>query len=125
MQIFGCSITAMDTLMGMLGIVAHCGSRHCWSEIAMRVGMVQQKVADDVQKTNLENEIKKMQENGMEPVLDGERMIWPLTVMYDMGWQKRAAGRHYNSRSGHGFLVAAFTNNQTCLLQPQLCHLQA
>jgi len=110
MQMFGSGITAMDSLLGMLGIGVHCGSRHCWSVIADHVGMVQQKVADDIQKINLQNEIKAMQEKGVEPVLDGERLIWPLTGMYNMGWQKCAAGKHYNSGSGHGFLVAAYTN---------------
>jgi len=51
-----------------------------------------------------------MQEKGIQPVLDGDRWIWPLTIMYDMGWQKRAAGKHYNSGSGRGFLVAAYMN---------------
>jgi len=107
---FGSGITAMDSMLGMLGIGVHCGSRRCWSVIADRVGMAQQKVADDIQKINLQNEIKAMQEKGIEQVLDGDRWIWPLTVMYDMGWQKRAAGKHYNSSSGHGFLVVAYTN---------------
>jgi len=110
MEMFGCGITALDTLSGMLGIGAHCGSCRCWKVIASRVGMAQQKVADELQKHNLQNEIKAMQEKGIQPVLDGERWIWPLTIMYDMGWQKRAAGKHYNSGSGHGFLVAAYTN---------------
>jgi len=110
MEMFGCGITALDTLSGMLGIGAHCGSCRCWKVIASRVGMAQQKVADELQKRNLQNEIKAMQEKGIQPVLDGERWIWPLTIMYDMGWQKHAAGKHYNSGSGHGFLVAAYTN---------------
>ena len=29
----------------------------------------------------------------------------PLAVSYDMGWQKRAGGRVYDSLSGHGFLI--------------------
>ncbi len=85
MEMFGCGITALDTLSGMLGIGAHCGSCRCWKVIASRVGMAQQKVADELQKRNLQNEIKAMQEKGIQPVLDGERWIWPLTIMYDMG----------------------------------------
>jgi len=85
---FGCGIAAMDTLMGMLGIAAHRGSHHCRTEIAACVGMAPQKVADEIQKTNLQNKIKMMQEKGVEPVLDGKRLRWPLTMMYNMGWQK-------------------------------------
>lgn len=29
----------------------------------------------------------------------------PLTVMYDMGWNKRSSGNKYDSISGHGFLL--------------------
>jgi len=43
-------------------------------------------------------------------VPDGDKMRWPLTVSYDMGWQKRASGVQYNSSSGHGFLVGAHSN---------------
>ena len=29
----------------------------------------------------------------------------PLTVMYEMGWNKRSSGNKYNSISGHAFLI--------------------
>ena len=32
-----------------------------------------------------------------------------LTCSYDMGWQKRAGGRIYDSISGHGFMIGCFT----------------
>jgi len=108
MQMFGCSITSK--VLGMLGIGAHCGSHCCWKVIELRIGMEQQKVADELQKFNLQNKIKAMQEKGVQLVLNGERWIWPLTVMYNMCWKKCTAGKHYNSGSGHGFLVTAFTN---------------
>ena len=28
-----------------------------------------------------------------------------LTVIYDMGWQKRSSGRIYESSSGHAFII--------------------
>lgn len=34
-----------------------------------------------------------------------------LTVPYDMGSQKRAAGNIYNSLSGHGFFIGCRTKN--------------
>ena len=30
-----------------------------------------------------------------------------LTVIYDMGWQKRSSGRRYDSSSGHAFIIGA------------------
>ena len=29
----------------------------------------------------------------------------PLTVMYDMGWNKQSSGNKYDSISGHAFLI--------------------
>jgi len=37
-------------------------------------------------------------------------MKWPLTCTYDMGWQKLASSKNYNSLSGHGFLVGGYTS---------------
>ena len=33
----------------------------------------------------------------------------PIDVAFDMGWQKRAGGRVYDSLSGHGFLIGQKT----------------
>jgi len=40
--------------------------------------------------------------------------IWPLTCSFDMGWQKHAAGRIYNSPSRHAFLVGTLTGKIIC-----------
>ncbi len=109
-QLFGNGITALDAVLGMLGLGVHSGSRPSWAVVMSRCGEVQQKVADALQKINLQNEIKIMKEKGIEPVMDNGKQIWPLTVSYDMGWQKRASGKQYNSSSGHGLLVALHTN---------------
>lgn len=34
---------------------------------------------------------------------------FPLTVGYDMGWNKRSSGNIYNSISGHGTMVGGYT----------------
>ncbi len=75
-----------------------------------RCGEAQQKVADAVQKQNLHNEIAVMQSKGIQQIMDQGKHKWPLTVSYDMAWQKRASGKQYNSSSGHGLLVALHTN---------------
>ena len=33
----------------------------------------------------------------------------PLTIGYDMGWNKRSSGRFYNSISGHGIMVGGYS----------------
>ena len=33
----------------------------------------------------------------------------PIAVSYDMGWQKRAGGRVYDSLSGHGYFIGCRT----------------
>jgi len=65
---------------------------------------------DAVQKSNLQNEINALKDKGIEQVMDNGKAIWPLTVSYDMAWQKRASGTQYNSSSGHGLLVALHSN---------------
>lgn len=42
----------------------------------------------------------------------------PLTVSYDMGWNKRSSGNKYDSISGHDFIMGGFTKkvlNHRCL----------
>jgi len=38
------------------------------------------------------------------------KYLEPLTVCFDMGWQRRLSGTSYNSMSGHAFLVSANSN---------------
>jgi len=117
MESFGTGVTGLDTVLGMLGIAPHSGSQRSWAIITNEIGNAQQKVADRVQQENLLLETMTMEKRGIMPLTDGGKTQWPLTVLYDMGWQKRAAGRIYNSSSGHGFLIGAYTNkiiDRTC-----------
>ena len=34
-----------------------------------------------------------------------------IIASYDMGWSKRSSGRHYDSMTGHGFLIGGLTKN--------------
>ena len=34
-----------------------------------------------------------------------------ITASYDMGWSKRSSGRHFDSMTGHGFLIGGRTKN--------------
>jgi len=88
-QLFGNSVTALDTVSGMLGLGIHCGSHQSWAVVMNCCGEAQQKVADAVQKSNQQNEINTMKEKGIEPVMDNGKAIWPLTISYDMAWPGR------------------------------------
>jgi len=100
----------MDTILGMLGIIAHRGSKPVWSIVCNAVGSMQQLLADAVQKENLQIEIDRMKAAGITQVKFGGKLLWPLTCSFDMAWQKRAAGKCYNSPSGHALLVGGFSN---------------
>ena len=38
-----------------------------------------------------------------------QREKFGLVVLYNMGWQKRASGHSYSSRSGHTFVIGMYT----------------
>ncbi len=106
----GLGRTALDTILGMLGIVAHAGSKPAWALLRGAVGVVQHNLADHVQLNNLDKEIMAMKAAGISEVEHNGEKRWPLTCSFDMGWQKRAAGKQYNSPSGYAFLVGCFSN---------------
>jgi len=101
-------------MLGMLSIAINSSNCTSWATIGNWLGVAQQVVADKVQKINLANEIEVMKENGVHQINDNEKMKWPLTCTYDMGWQKHASGKNNNSPSGHSFLVASYTNKVIC-----------
>jgi len=70
MQLFGNGVTGLDTLLGMLGLGVHSGSRRSWAIVMSHCGKAQQAVADAVQKTNLQNEINAMKGKGIQPVME-------------------------------------------------------
>jgi len=88
MQLFWNGVTGLDMLLGMLGLGVHSGSRRSWALLMSCCGEAQQKVADAVQKQNLHNEIAVMQSKGIQQIMDQGKPKWPLTVSYDMAWQK-------------------------------------
>jgi len=92
-------------MLSMLSIAVHSGLHSSWDAIGNRLGAAQQIIADRVQVKNLENEIEAMKMSGVAQINNNGNMKWPLTCMYDMGWQKRASSNSFNSQSGHGLLL--------------------
>ena len=67
---------------------------------------------EEIKKTIGENLYKDFLQNKLPP------SQVPLTVMYDMGWNKRSSGNKYDSMSGHGFLLGGNTRkimNYRCM----------
>jgi len=113
LQMLGLGHTALDTILGMLGIASHAGLTSCWAKIQNLIGTSKQKWADTVQEHNLNAEISMLCESGVDPVVHDGKTIWSLTCSFDMGWQKHAA-RIYNSPSGHAFLIGTLTGKIIC-----------
>ena len=59
---------------------------------------------DNMNEEELSNIMEKIT-NGELETMNNQLQAIPLAVSYDMGWQKRAGGRVYDSLSGHGFLI--------------------
>ena len=50
--------------------------------------------------------------NGEYEGLPNEIQHVGIAVSYDMGWNKRSAGRIYDSLSGHAFIIGCKTGNR-------------
>ena len=44
----------------------------------------------------------------------------PLTVCYDMGWNKRSTGTRYDSISGHGIMVGGYSKKSCVCTNVQI-----
>ena len=71
------------------------------NEIKLTYDEILSETLDDDELKNLGTELIK----GNLPTINSRIPLCPLAVSYDMGWNKRAGGRVYNSLSGHGFLI--------------------
>ena len=44
-------------------------------------------------------------------------------MSYDFGWQKKSSGKKYDSKSGHGFVIGAYTRKIIdCILLAKSCY---
>ena len=73
------------------------------SEREMRYAM-----AEEIKATTIADSGEKYYETWIkQPIQEREKV--GLVVSYDMGWQKRASGNSYSSKSGHAFVVGMQT----------------
>ena len=115
-----CGMGSTDTadFLSFLGIPKmHSFQHQQFTKIENLIGPYLRKVADRSMEEMLEEEIKAtLMEKGMdydEFKQDNNKQIG-LTILYDMGWNKRSSGNRYDSISGHGFFVGSKTKKIIC-----------
>jgi len=84
-QILGVGWTALYTILGMLGIEPHAGSKPAWAMIRKVIDSTEHCL---VQKNNLELESIVMKKAGVVPVQHNNAPLWLLTCSFNMGWHK-------------------------------------
>ena len=67
--------------------------------------MIKERRIDALEREGILSKIKKNELNKIETL----NLPVPIAVSYDMGWQKRAGGRVYDSLSGHGYFIGCRT----------------
>jgi hypothetical protein len=97
-QLFGESQKAGKIVAGFLDLAPHAFPKNWWW-MEDQLAVQHAKVASEIIDANLKDAVKD------KPSYPKNGKVPPLTVSFDMGWQKR--GRSYNSLSGHAFLIDA------------------
>ena len=97
-QLFGEAQKAGEIVTGFLDLAPSAFQKNWWN-MEGELADVHQELASEITETNLKDSMI-----GKVPDITGKV---PLTVSFDMGWQKR--GRSYNSLSGHAFLIDVHT----------------
>ena len=65
-------------------------------------------MAEEIKATIINERSEEFYEDWIKLPVD-QREKFGLVVSYDMGWQKRASGHSYSSRSGHAFVIGMYT----------------
>ena len=82
--------------------------RNSWSKMEDLLGVEQRKIGQEVVDSNLARETM-----GKEATLCDDGVIrYPVSVSYDMGWQK--ARRTFDSMTGHGLMIGFQTQRVVC-----------
>jgi hypothetical protein len=99
-QLFGESQKAGEIVAGFLDLSPHAFPKWWFKMEDQLAEQGHERLASEIIEQNLKDYVEnKIPETGILKV--------PLTVSFDMGWQKR--GRSYNSLSGHAFLYDVHT----------------
>jgi len=106
MQILGKGLRTMSMFLGLLGIRISEGNYKVWKKIQDKIGVSEQKIAEQCCAENLQKEVEATIASGILPLEDG---CVPLTCSDDTGWQGNGSCMTYNSQSGQTMLCGART----------------
>jgi len=119
MQQLGLGLESMTNMLGTLGIRSSIGNPSTWRVIQDQLGIAEQAVKDEVLAENQANAITFALSDGA--TRDDSGRVG-LVCSIDGAWQKRSAGRTYDSPSGHNMLVDARTKLiLDCIVYSKLC----
>ena len=65
---------------------------------------MEEALQEEIKLTNEDNKVNH--EEWLSTTINQRTQV-PLTVSFDMGWQKRSSGNRYDSLSGHAFMIDA------------------
>ena len=91
--------------------------RKSFSRIEHKLGDIIKKISDKSMADGIDDEVRltrtvedytKWKNDELPAQANG------LTVCYDMGWNKRSSGNRYDSVSGHGIIIGAFSKKILC-----------
>jgi len=120
MQILGKGLHTMSTFLGLLGIRVSKGNYKVWKRIQDKVGVSEQKIAQECCTENLRKEVEATIASGILPFSDG---CVPVTCSGDTGWQGNGSRMMYNSKSGQMMLCRARTKKVVAYkFFSKLCH---
>ena len=104
MQYSGLGVGDLDHLCGFLGLRSI--SSWSWRKLEVSIGYSERYVCDEIVNNNLLAEI------AASPKDEAGKPI--ITASYDFGWEKRSSGNRYDSLSGRGAVIGAYTRKVLC-----------
>ena len=113
MQLLGLSVETIGLFLGLLGMRTTMGNTDRWKRIQEQLGKAEETVKDEVILENQDAECEATLEK--DPSRCDEDGRVGVTASSDAGWQKRSAGRSYDSPSGHILQATQGFRNQNCV----------
>ena len=117
LQQIGCGSSESGIILTFLGLPHAQGfHRHSFRKLESKMRSIVKGICLRSMDEALHNEVEKVlqddETNERKEMLNNNQLKpfdVPITIGYDMGWNKRSSGRLYNSISGHGIMVGART----------------
>jgi hypothetical protein len=106
----GYDIERMSTFLGFNGGLGFERMFHrSMNEVVSKLVEICSEIILEAREKEIEETIKDKQQHSNNSNLQFDKV--GITASYDMGWSKRSSGRHFDSMTGHGFLIGGRTKN--------------